>query len=90
LNTSLYAVFKEAKKDPDFKPPSKMRTPPTKRSNQKYCEYHRDHGHWTEECISLKKEIEMLIQQGKLKEFMAKDKGVRNCSWKSPQGKEEP
>jgi hypothetical protein len=62
LNTSLSAIFIEARKDSDFKPPPKMRTSPTKRSNQKYYEYHHDHSHWTEECISLKKEVEMLIQ----------------------------
>jgi hypothetical protein len=32
----------------------------------------------------------MFIRQGKLKEFMAKDKGVENSPWKSPQEKEEP
>jgi hypothetical protein len=90
LNANLSAVFKEAKKDPDFKSPPKMRTPSTKRSNQKYCEYHRDHGHWTKECLSLKKEIEMFIRHGKLKEFVVKDKGVENSPWKSPQEKEEP
>jgi hypothetical protein len=88
LNTSLSVVFKEAKKDLNFKPPPKIRTPLTKRSNQKYCEYHCDHGHWTEECLSLKKEIEMFIRQGKLKEFVAKNKDVGNYRWKK--GKEEP
>jgi hypothetical protein len=89
-NTSLSTVFIEARKDPDFKPSPKMRTPPTMRSNQKYYEYHRDHGRWTEECISLKKEVEILIQRGKLREFVAKGEGIGNCSWKSPQEKEGP
>jgi hypothetical protein len=65
-----------------------MRTPLTKHSNQKYCEYHRDHGHWTEECLSLKKEIEMFIRQGKLKEFVAQNKDVRSYPWEK--GKEKP
>ena len=38
LNTSLSAVFMEARKDPSFKPPPKMRTSLTKRNNKKYCE----------------------------------------------------
>jgi hypothetical protein len=88
LNASLSAIFGEAKKDPDFKPPPKMRTPPTKRANQKYCEYHCDHGHWTEECLSLKKEIEMFIRRGKLQEFVARNKDVRGYSWEK--GKEKP
>jgi hypothetical protein len=88
LNASLFAVFREAKKDPDFKPPPKMRTPMTKHTNQKYCEYHRDHGHWTEECLSLKKEIETIIRRGKLKEFVAQNKDVWSYSWEK--GKEKP
>jgi hypothetical protein len=32
LNASLSVVFEEARKDPDFKPPPKMRTPPGKRN----------------------------------------------------------
>jgi hypothetical protein len=81
VNANLSAIFEEAKKDPDFKSSLKMRTPPTKRTNQKYCEYHRDHGHWTEECLALKKEIEMSIRRGKLKKFMAQHKDVGSYSW---------
>jgi hypothetical protein len=67
LNASLSVVFEEARKDPNFKPPQKMRTPPGKRNSQKYCGYHCDHGHRTEECLSLKREIERFIRLGKLK-----------------------
>jgi hypothetical protein len=88
LNTSLSTVFKEARKDPDFKSPPKMRTPPAKRSSQKYCEYHCDHGHRTEECLSLKREIEMFIRQGKLKKFVVRSKDVGSYPWKL--GKAEP
>ena len=79
LNASLSAVFMEARKDPSFKLPPKMRTPLTKHSNQKYCKYHQDHDHWTEECVSLKNEIEMFIQHGKLETFIAKNEGIKNC-----------
>jgi hypothetical protein len=36
----------------------------------------------------LKKEIETFIQRGKLKEFVAWNKDVENCSWEK--GKEKP
>ena len=41
-----------------------MKTDPTKRDITKYCEFHRDHGHRTDDCIQLKKEFEFLIQRG--------------------------
>jgi hypothetical protein len=71
----------KVRKDPSFKPPQKMRTSPTKRNNQKHCEYHRDHGHWTEDCVVLKKEVEMLIQSEKLAKFVVKEEGIRNHLW---------
>ena len=37
--------------------PSQMRTDPTKRDNTRYCEFHRDHGHRTDDYIQLRKEI---------------------------------
>jgi hypothetical protein len=82
LNASLSVVFEEARKDPNFKPPPKMRTPPEKRNSQKYCGYHCDHGHRTEECISLKKEIERFIRQGKLKKFVVGNKDAESYSYK--------
>jgi hypothetical protein len=82
LNASLSVVFEEARKDPNFKPLPKMRTPPRKRSSQKYCGYHRDHGHRTEECLSLRKEIERFIRLGKLKNFMVENMDAESYSCK--------
>jgi hypothetical protein len=70
LNASLSVIFEEARRDPDFKPPPKMRTPAGKWNNQKYCGYHCDHDHQTEECLSLKKEIERFIRLGRLENFV--------------------
>jgi len=36
---------------------------------QKYCRFHKCHGHLTDDCIHLKDAIEMLIQRGWLKQF---------------------
>ncbi|KAL0391518.1 UNVERIFIED_CONTAM: hypothetical protein Slati_4536900 [Sesamum latifolium] len=38
--------------------------------SNKYCRFHRDRGHMTEECHHLKNEIEKLIQRGYLKEYV--------------------
>ena len=50
-----------------------MKTDPAKRDSSKYCEFHRDHGHWTDDCIQLRKEIEYLIRCGHLRRFVASE-----------------
>ncbi|XP_030945293.1 uncharacterized protein LOC115969814 [Quercus lobata] len=46
--------------------PGKLKGDPNKRSRDKYCCFHRDHGQNTSECYDLKQQIEALIRQGKL------------------------
>ena len=48
-----------------------MKTDPAKRDMIKYCDFHRDHGHQTDDCIQLKKEIEFLIRRGHLRRYVA-------------------
>ena len=50
-----------------------MRGDPNKRNKNKYCRFHRDHGHDTDECYDLKQQIENLIKQGKLRHFVGRD-----------------
>ncbi|KAL0453570.1 UNVERIFIED_CONTAM: hypothetical protein Slati_1335100 [Sesamum latifolium] len=38
--------------------------------SDKYCRFHKDRGHSTEDCYHLKNEIEKLIQRGYLKEYV--------------------
>nr|GEV33441.1 reverse transcriptase domain-containing protein [Tanacetum cinerariifolium] len=49
-----------------FQPPPPMVTPVEKRSNNKFCDFHNDKGHSTDECMQLKKQIEELVREGKL------------------------
>ena len=44
-----------------------------KRDLKKYCRFHKDHGHYTDECRDLKEQIEELILRGKLQKFVKKD-----------------
>ena len=50
-----------------------MKGDPNKRNRNKYCRFHRDHGHDTDECFDLKHQIENLIRQGKLRNFLGRD-----------------
>ncbi|KAL2250114.1 UNVERIFIED_CONTAM: hypothetical protein Sindi_2485100 [Sesamum indicum] len=50
--------------------PTKMKDNPKRLKSDKYCRFHRDRGHTTEECHHLKNEIEKLIQRGHLKEYV--------------------
>ena len=47
-----------------------MKSDPATRDNTKYCEFHRDYGHRTDNCIQLRREIEYLIQRGYLRRFI--------------------
>ena len=50
--------------------PSKMKSPSEKRNKDKYCRYHKDHGHYTDDCFRLKIAIEKLIEASHLAEFV--------------------
>ncbi|KAL5549353.1 hypothetical protein UlMin_004584 [Ulmus minor] len=56
-----------------FTIPPTIKTPVNRRDNTKYCRYHRDIGHITEECRVLKDEIERLIQRGQLRNYVRND-----------------
>ena len=48
-----------------------MKSNPARRDDTKYCEFHKDHGHRTNDCIQLKNEIEYLIRRGHLSRYVA-------------------
>ena len=48
-----------------------MKSDPTRRDDTKYCEFHKRHGHRTDDFIQLKKEIESMIRRGHLNRYVA-------------------
>ncbi|XP_030970055.1 uncharacterized protein LOC115990360 [Quercus lobata] len=54
LNTPLKQVLVQIKDDLSLKWPEKMKGDPNKRNRDKYCRFHRDHGHDMDECFDLK------------------------------------
>ncbi|GKD86735.1 hypothetical protein Tco_1357889 [Tanacetum coccineum] len=53
-----------------FKAPPPMITPAEKRDPNKYCEFHVDTGHSTNECMQLRMQINEMIKSGKLSQFI--------------------
>ena len=47
-----------------------MKSDPTTEDNTRYCEFHRDYGHRTDDCIQLKREVEYLIRREYLRRFI--------------------
>ena len=63
----------QIKDDPSLKWQEKMKGDLNKRNRNKYCRFQMDHGHDTDECYDLKQQIENLIKQGKLRNFLGRD-----------------
>ncbi|XP_011102006.1 uncharacterized protein LOC105180037 [Sesamum indicum] len=54
--------------------PRHTRYTPSKKFSNKYCRFHRERGHNTEDCFQLKDEIERLVRQGYFR-----DRVPQNC-----------
>nr|GEU60348.1 hypothetical protein [Tanacetum cinerariifolium] len=61
-----------------FQSPPPMVTPVEKRSNNKFCDFHNDKGHSTDECMQLKKQIKELVRARKLSHLMKEIKHGRD------------
>ena len=73
LTAAVSQILREVQHEKFLRWPSQIRTDPTKRDNTKYCEFHRDHWHQTDDCIQLEKEIEYLIRWGYLRRYIASE-----------------
>ena len=73
LTATVSQVLREVQHKQFLRWPTQMRSDPTKRDNTRYCEFHRDHGHLTNDCIQLRKEIEYLIRRGYLRRFISSE-----------------
>ncbi|XP_048611576.1 uncharacterized protein LOC125585903 [Brassica napus] len=51
--------------------PPKMKAPDSFRNPELWCDFHRDHGQKTEDCIALRIEVNELLQKGHLQEFLS-------------------
>ncbi|KAL2526780.1 Ribonuclease H [Abeliophyllum distichum] len=70
LLTSRANILMEIRNMKELVWSKKMWAPLHRRDETKYCKFHRDHGHDTEDCQQLKEEIERLIKRGQLSKFV--------------------
>ncbi|XP_075655269.1 uncharacterized protein LOC142625514 [Castanea sativa] len=66
-------ILMQIKDEPGLKWPKPLSTSSRKHDLKKYCRFHKDHDHYTDECRDLKEHIEELIQRGKLQKFIKRD-----------------
>ena len=78
LTASVSQVLREVRNEQFLRWPTQMKSDPATRDNTKYCEFHRDYGHRTNDCIQLMKEIEYLIWRGYLRRFIALENQPQN------------
>ena len=54
-------VLIQIRNDPSLQWPKPISIPVERRDKSKYCRFHQDHGHHTNECRHLKDQVETLI-----------------------------
>ncbi|XP_048496343.1 uncharacterized protein LOC125495613 [Beta vulgaris subsp. vulgaris] len=65
-----YSILMEIKDQYELKAPAEMKTPYRNRDKSKYCHFHKDCGHETNECKHLKRALEDLARKGKMNFYL--------------------
>ncbi|XP_048493023.1 uncharacterized protein LOC125493597 [Beta vulgaris subsp. vulgaris] len=65
-----YSILMEIKDQHELKAPVGMKAPYRNRDKSKYCHFHRDCGHETNECKHLKRALQDLAQKGKMNSYL--------------------
>ena len=63
-------ILMEIRDEPSLKWSRPLHSSPSFRNKRKYCRFHKDHGHYTEDCRDLKEQIEELIRKEKLQQYV--------------------
>ena len=71
-------ILMQIKDELGLKWPKPLHTSSRKLDLKKYYHFHKDQGHYTDECHDLKEQIEELIQRGKLQKFIKRDHQSRS------------
>ena len=63
-------IFTQIKDEHYLKWPRPLHSSPNVRDKNKYCRFHKDHGHNTKDYRDLKEQIEELIRKEKLQKYV--------------------
>ncbi|XP_021737598.1 uncharacterized protein LOC110704128 [Chenopodium quinoa] len=74
FNKDCYSILMEIKDKFKFKKTQPLRGPAQYRNKNKYCHYHKDVGHDTNDCINLKRLLDKLAEKGMLNSYVMKSK----------------
>ncbi|XP_073035355.1 uncharacterized protein [Primulina eburnea] len=88
LNSRLTDILVVAEKQGLLQPPRPMKENSKRQQSDKYCRFHKDKGHTTEDCFVLRAEIEKLIKRGYLGGFVDKSRNQQDS--KRPEFQRKP
>ncbi|XXG90595.1 hypothetical protein AAC387_Pa12g2323 [Persea americana] len=69
----IYRLLNKIKAQPFFKWPWPITTDPSSRDQSKFCTYHKQNGHRTDECRSYKFHLENLVKEGHLRDYIKEE-----------------
>ncbi|GJU33087.1 reverse transcriptase domain-containing protein [Tanacetum coccineum] len=75
----------QAPRDQGFHHPRPMQLPPKKENQDKYCDYHGEKGHYTNDCFQLRRQLEMALESEKLNHLI---KDVRQRGRENVRGRD--
>ncbi|KAM7502432.1 hypothetical protein LguiB_001336 [Lonicera macranthoides] len=78
FNKPISKILQEIKDERFFKWPRPMLGDPKMRNSSLKCFYHKDHGHATDTCRTLKQFLEELVEQGRLTKYTKRDETKPN------------
>ena len=71
-------ILAQIKDEHYLKWPRPLHSSPNVPDKKKYCRFHKNHGHYIEDCRGLKEQIEELIRKGKLQKYVKKGESSKS------------